>query len=27
VQKYFPRAMEFVRPGFDDRVGGAEVER
>jgi len=27
VQNYFPRAMEFVRAGFDDRVGGADVER
>ncbi len=27
VQKYFPRAMEFVRSGFDDRVGGSDVDR
>jgi hypothetical protein len=27
LQKHFPRAMEFVRAGFDDRVGGEEAER
>jgi hypothetical protein len=27
IQTHFPRAMEFVRPGFDDRAGGEEAER
>ena len=27
IQLHFPRAMEFVRPGFDDRIGGEDVER
>ena len=27
VQRYFPRAMEFVRAGFDNRAGGADAER